>query len=374
MEEKLTVPHNAEANYLVRMNAKWRWALFRICGVFVLMAIAAEIAIYLYDSSTRTLFLPLPLYRARFIYIPSALNLLALAVTYFCLKSIRLSNAAKNVWACVMIFFLCANIQITHYVYGPLLSLTGIALFVTILFANRKLTTGIYIGSLLSLAAAAWIGSRELRAGDTQLASDVLLAGLILTIVYMTVLLLNKFTKEQIDHILESNRKQEILIEECNVDPLLGIRNRRALNEKLDRTAPLNFPNYKPYLLILSIDGYAKIDEKRGVGAADEVMQRLVRIIKDRTRGRADQVEAYHYALDRIVLLFFGQGEESVRHAASEMKTAFAREKYSFAPGTVYTFSGGVMEIEPGILSQGILEMADQCLGKAREKGTDIIV
>ncbi len=56
------------------------------------------------------------------------------------------------------------------------------------------------------------------------------------------------------------------------------------------------------------------------------------------------------------------------------MKTAFAREKYSFAPGAVYTFSGGVMEIEPGILSQGILEMADQCLGKAREKGTDIIV
>ena len=74
---------------------------------------------------------------------------------------------------------------------------------------------------------------RELRKDDLQLTIDTLLAALVMSVSLIGAMLLIGYVSEQMNYILASNTRQKQLIEECNMDALMGIANRRALNSKL---------------------------------------------------------------------------------------------------------------------------------------------
>ena len=108
-------------DFIESMNAKWRMELFKICVGLAAIGSVAEVAIYWYDSTHRTLFLPLALYRARFIYIPSSLNIIVIVVTYLCLKSEKMTNTQKNVSACLLIYFRKTYVYIEYVCSGGFL-------------------------------------------------------------------------------------------------------------------------------------------------------------------------------------------------------------------------------------------------------------
>lgn len=360
-------------NYREVQDARWQRQLFRVCVYLFFIGLAAEIVIYLMDSSSRALFLPLPLYRFRFIYLPAALNALALAVTFFVLRAQRLSNGVKNACASFLIYFFCANIQVVHYVYGPLLMLPGIAIFVSTIFSNKKITLSVTIASILSLALAGSLASVELRKGDPQLLSDVGIAALVMIVMYITANLLINYTAQQINHILEGNERQRQLIEECNMDPLMGIGNRRALLEKFDRIRGSTAATRHPLLLIIDIDDFKRVNDAFGHPAGDEVLMRLGQLIKDAVRGNDRDMEVFRYGGEEIVMLFWNMGEASARSIANDLREAFHEIEFSFDKATRISFSGGMTTLSPDETPEAWISSADSRLYTAKTSGKNRI-
>jgi diguanylate cyclase (GGDEF)-like protein len=358
-------------NFMESMNARWRMELFRICVVLAAMGSAAEIVIYKYDAAHRTLFLEHRLYRFRFIYIPSSLNLIIILITYFCLKSKKLSNKAKNVWACLLIYFLCANTQVIHYVYGPLLMLPCVAIFMTILFGDKRITTMSLCLSFVSLAMAARQASVELRKGDPQLPTDILLAVIVMLATYIGSMLLINYVSEQTNYILASNARQMQLIEECNMDALMGIKNRRGLDERLSEVVSGGNTAGAMQLLMLDIDDFKKINDTYGHINGDEVLIKLGDILDD--IGGNSNFEPFRYGGEEIVVLMLNTGREEAVRIAGEILSEFSGSTLSFNMKIRATFSGGIAGYEPGMTPEQWIEKADMKLYRAKKNGKNRI-
>jgi diguanylate cyclase (GGDEF)-like protein len=354
-----------------KLNARWRKELFQICVVFAIMGSIAEIVIYLWDAHYRTLFLPQDIYRARFIYIPSTLNLLVIIITYFFLKGRHFSDAMKNLWACLLIYFLCANTQVIHYVYGPLLMLPCVAIFVTILFSNRRLTLGVFLASYVSLSVAYYQAGRELRKNDPQLNIDTILAALVMLITFIAANLLIGYVSEQINYILASNKRQMKLIEECNMDPLMGIGNRRALSQKLESMKSLSLTGQPPVMMMMDIDDFKQINDTYGHLSGDDVLTDLSDLIRKKIQNH--KMEVYRYGGEEIIILFFQTDIERAYHVAEEIRKEFSSHTFSFDKKKKITFSGGMVCFKQNMSTDDWINEADQLMYQAKDDGKNRI-
>ena len=354
-----------------KINERWRLNLFKICVVLAAIGSVTEIVIYLIDSNTRTLFLPNLLYQFRFIYIPSSMNLIVILLTYHYIKSKKLSDTAKNIWSCILIYFLCANTQFIHYVYGPLLMLPVISIFMSVIFGNLKLTRAITIASLLSLTAASLVSSQELRKGDPQLLSDSGLAALVIIVSHMGASLMISYVNEQFDNIAKSNQRERDLIKELHLDPLMGIYNRMALNENTDECISLNLTDGNCHMLLLDLDNFKTINDTYGHLNGDEVLIKLSDTIRQFT-GR--NVAAYRYGGEEIILIMQHYSLESAYELAEKLRLAFSALAFDFAPNLSITFSGGISSLQNNQSIEDWMLLADKSLYQAKRLGKNRIV
>lgn len=353
-----------------KINERWRYNIFNICVVFALIGSIAEIVIYLIDSHTRILFLPDYLYRLRFIYIPSSLNLIVIVITYRCIHSKKMSDKAKNIWSCILIYFLCANTQFIHYVYGPLLMLPVISIFFSVIFGNRKLTCSIAAASLLSLGGATLVSANELRKGDPQLLSDTGLAALVIIVALIGSSLMISYVNEQFQSIANSKTREKILIEELHLDALMGIYNRMALTEKLDSCISANFEDDQMQLLLIDIDNFKNVNDTYGHLSGDNVLIKLSETIRHYTNHN---ITAYRYGGEEIVIIMQSTTLEEAFSLAQDIRNTFASIVFDFDEPIKVTFSGGLATLHRGQDANSWIKAADDALYISKSSGKNQI-
>ena len=353
------------------INCRWRHNLFNICVVLAVIGSAAEIVIYLIDSNIRTLFLPDREYRFRFIYKPSALNVLVIVLTYFHLKSKKVPGRIKNIWSCVLIYFLCANTQVIHYVYGPLLMLPVIAIFFSVIFGDRALTRCITAASLVSLAIAGYMGSIELRKGDPQLLSDIGLAALVIIVAHIGATLMDAYIIEQYGSIFKGNERQKQLIEELHIDPLMGIYNRMALDEKLVECEKEVSSGKNTFLMMIDIDDFKKINDNYGHLKGDMVLMSLSEIIRI---DQGTDYQAYRYGGEEIVLVFSDSAYDRVYEEGERIRTTIQHTDFEWLESGSITISAGIAGCPKGHTSDEWLQTADDAMYYAKRHGKNRVV
>lgn len=354
-----------------KINERWRYSLFHICVLLAAIGSVSEIVIYLIDSRTKTLFLPNLLYQFRFIYIPSTLNLIVIIITYINIRSGRLSDQTKNVCSCILIYFLCANTQFVHYVYGPLLMLPIISIFVSVIFGNRKLTLGITIASLFSLGGSTIVSANELRKNDPQLLSDTGLAALVIIVAQIGASLMLSYVNEQFESIANSNKREKKLIEELHLDPLMGIYNRMALNEQLHHFISSEFIADDIQLLLLDLDDFKRVNDTYGHLSGDEVLIQLSDTIREITDSN---MAAFRYGGEEIILIFQHMTMDSAYKLADELRMKFSALEFDFGDKTHITFSGGIAARKEGQDAESWIKSADQALYEAKRLGKNRII
>ncbi len=353
------------------INSRWRKNLFHICVILAAIGTVTEIVIYMVDARLGVLFLPKLLYQFRFIYIPSSLNILVAVITYKKIHSPKLQDNAKNIWSCVLIYFLCANTQFIHYVYGPLLMLPVISIFVSIMFGNRKLTRSMTIASLVSLSGAVFMSAIELRKDDPQLVADAFLAVLVMLVAQIAASLLISYVNEQFESLSNSNRRVNQLIEEIHLDPLMGINNRMALNEKVEECIAQEWEDNACHLLMLDIDDFKNVNDTYGHLCGDEVLIQLSDTIRKFT-GRT--VNAFRYGGEEIMIITTRETLDETYARAEKLRLAFYSLKYDFAPNLSISFSGGIATLRKGQTADEWIAQADSALYEAKRLGKNRIV
>ena len=363
--------------FIDKIYERWRVILYKLCVIFAATGTFVEIVIYLIDSSRSRLFLAEDLYRFRFIYLPSSLNLIVILISGYCIHSRRISGTMKNAWCCILIYFLCANMHVIHYVYASLLPLPVIAIFISTFFANRILTLFLTIASCCSLAIAAFMGSIELRKGDPQLTSDVGLAYLFIILTYTASNLLITFIREQLQTLSESSKQEHKLIEELQLDVLMGIYNRKALFSHIGKlvprlaAAPDSNDEDTYALLILDIDNFKKVNDTYGHLNGDTVLLRLAQVLREEENER---IRSYRYGGEEIIVLFNKLSRVEIDESVNSISQNFLQQSYSFAPDLTITLSGGLAYWNRKIstINQWI-QAADDALYYAKENGKNHI-
>ncbi len=352
------------------IQKKWRKNLFQICVLLAAIGFVTEVVIYLIDTSLHTLFLPDSLYRLRFIYIPSSLNIIIILITYICIKSDKLTNSSKNIWSCILILFLCINTQFIHYVYGPLLCLPSLAIFVSILFANKKLTICLTITSCISIIASCIFASTELRKNDPQLLSDMCLALLVMFVSYIAANLLIKYVNEQIMFIKDSSKRENELLHKLQLDTLMGIYNRRGMEQIMDDLLSSRTPDRKLCIVMLDLDHFKQVNDTYGHPCGDQVLVYLADLIRE--HGRKNIIPC-RYGGEEIIIILKNMSIEQAYQKTFCLLENFRQKRFDFAPNIQLSFSAGIAEYKDLMSKEDWINQADKNLYQAKSNGRNCI-
>jgi diguanylate cyclase (GGDEF)-like protein len=175
--------------------------------------------------------------------------------------------------------------------------------------------------------------------------------------------------------LAEANRKLEAL---SLLDGLLGVGNRRALEDSLPRIHDAALRYDRPYSLALfDVDYFKKYNDRYGHVAGDEVLRRVAQQIAATARV-ADHV--YRYGGEELVVVFPETPLERARMAAERMVEGvrLLEIPHEDSPAGHLTVSAGVDGVRG---SRGaprdwrdLVRAADEKLYRAKQAGRDRVV
>ncbi|SDT31056.1 GGDEF domain-containing protein [Actinoplanes derwentensis] len=225
--------------------------------------------------------------------------------------------------------------------------------------------TALFLPGLPLLAAALGVGPIALSIGHTfgddsyvpvYAAAGVVLSALVMTRMWLLI-----------------QRQRWLAV----TDGLTGLRTRRYFEETLATAIARNARAREPFgVLLLDVDFFKKVNDTRGHGAGDRVLQELARRLL--TVVRAGDVVA-RYGGEEFAVLLAHAGPAETRQVAERLRGTIAAEPIPTDDGPPLTITvsiGVAAGAVPGVPdnSAQLMLQADRCLYTAKEQGRDRVV
>ncbi len=347
----------------------WRQRLLKVCIIISVIVFLTEFLILFLDKWAGLLFLPLPLYIFRFLLLPSFINFSSVFICSKLLQSGKLQERTKNFVSAILLFVLCACSELAHYVFAPIFCAPCIAIFVSAIFEDKKITRTIFSLSLVSLSMASIIAALELRRGDRQLLLDWLVALVITICIYLVTKFLADFECERTRSIASSYKKQFELTEQLKHDHLTGLLNRKAFFELLD-----HYINKQPekglYLAVIDVDDYKNVNDTYGHIQGDAVLKYLAEILEKYVLQHGFIAR---YGGDEFAVVFMDIPASQACEIIEKVRNEFNSHRFDFQKDLSVTFTCGLAS-HRGQRSQEFFETADRALYQAKAQGKNCTV
>lgn len=169
----------------------------------------------------------------------------------------------------------------------------------------------------------------------------------------------------------ESDQLRERLQDERNqamIDPLTGIPNRLAYNERLEQ----EFARWRRYgspltVAVWDVDKFKSVNDTYGHQAGDKVLTVIARLLHKQIR-ETDFVA--RFGGEEFVLLLPETGLEAATVAAEHLRKSVEATEFHFRGKRVpITISCGMSEFQQGDTPEQVFERADQALYEAKDSG-----
>lgn len=166
------------------------------------------------------------------------------------------------------------------------------------------------------------------------------------------------------------NESQRSRLEQlATLDPLTGVKNRRAMEQELKAAVATRARNGLSFALALvDLDHFKRVNDAHGHGVGDEVLINCAEIIRCNTR-QSDQL--FRFGGEEFVLLLPGVEDADMRAVLANLHRALRRELRS--PGGPVTASYGLALLRAGENADQWLARADEALYRAKDNGRDQI-
>ena len=189
--------------------------------------------------------------------------------------------------------------------------------------------------------------------------------GLIAAATDITVM--KRLTENLEREVADRTEQLEIL---ARTDPLTGLLNRRAFEERLQSEIALARSGGRPLaMLYVDADRFKRINDDYGHGAGDAVLAGIAATLRTAARP-VDHLA--RIGGEEFVLLMPGADETTARKSALEILTAMPRVRFRTCPESI-TLSIGLTCLAPGDTGDRFMQRADQALLRAKRGGRNRI-
>lgn len=174
---------------------------------------------------------------------------------------------------------------------------------------------------------------------------------------------------DKLEHQAFDLRREIIKIQEKALrDPLTGLANRRAYDERLTQ----EYARWRRFseplvILIFDIDNFKKLNDRLGHKAGDKALQALAAVLQKRMRA-TDFIA--RYGGEEFVVILSNTNSEGAFKAAEEMRKAVEQAGlHSNNKPINITVSGGLSGFQEGDVPEKVFERADKAMYAAKKQG-----
>lgn len=164
----------------------------------------------------------------------------------------------------------------------------------------------------------------------------------------------------------------------AKTDPLTGLYNRGAINQKLNHLVDYAYRENKTItLMLLDVDFFKPFNDHYGHIAGDKCLIQVANALSSHCKRPLDF--AGRYGGEEFLIVWFDAKPTEVDQLASNVRNHIAAQKIPHNASKVaeiLTFSAGIVSGTPAIpdAAQSLLQQADQCLYRAKDSGRNRIL
>lgn len=163
--------------------------------------------------------------------------------------------------------------------------------------------------------------------------------------------------------------QRDELMQLATKDPLTGVGNRRALQQKLEGAiAATKRNNNNCSMLMLDLDHFKQVNDQHGHAKGDEILIRITELVGMRIRV-TDRI--YRIGGEEFVIVAEGLNLENAARLAEQLCTIV--EAHDLAPLSTVTISLGVAQHRAGESAEDWMSRADNALYMAKHAGRNRI-
>lgn len=343
---------------------KWRALIFKADMISVIAVFIIEVIMYYLLRSNDLILQPIPVYLARFLILPTIINITLLTIGYICIDKYKDKLYILNYVPIVIMSFLCIVVSCTHYVFAVTAAVYTIPVFVTVIFSDQKMTRVITTIGAIGVILTAVVNLLLSESSDAYLIPESIVALCILLTAHKFSQILISYQKEKNDALARGYQEQLRMEELLNYDQKTGIYGSTAFSNSLSRTID-SCSTDSLALAFLDIDDFKYVNDTYGHAAGDEVLVRLAAIIRERC---GDRQLPGRFGGDEFAVLLVGGDVEAYCALLEEMQNVFQQQTYDFTEQSI-TVSIGLAMLQEGWDADTILQKADEAMYRSKENG-----
>jgi len=353
------------------INGRWRKLLLNRFYMIAWVVFLTEAIIFFFDEWAGLLFLPIPIYLLRFLVFPSMVNFLAVGGAYLVLNSDKYTEETKDFMVSLACFMVCACVELTHYVFAPVLCAPTVAIYISSIFGNHKTTKRLTAYSIVVLLLSTLLAANELRAGENQLYLDAAIALIITLSAYWIASIMIKRESERTHSLSASYQKQMELSEQLNRDVLTGLYNRKAMFNMLRfEIRQMN----TVHLAVLDIDNFKMVNDRFGHPKGDEVLLYIAKLFNSYVGKLGFPIR---FGGEEFAIIFSNTEDETVIMVLEKIRMELANRPFLLgdnAAKTYITLSCGVVRYRDSQSIDDFFKSADHAMYMAKSKGKNNVV
>jgi len=352
---------------------RWCRYFISVCYACIIVNLVVLIAVWYFFAFNKAGTDPIR-YWTIYIILPSSVMLIANVVAHFLVLSKKIPTSAKEYISMLLILFFCTYLCFTYSIVAVLMASFIVPVFVSTIFSNTRMTAITYaLSQILLVLIGMEMYFFSTRTFGYWIWIEMLVASGLLIASYLLARVFIVYGKDNISKFRDIYNDKISLEEQLNLDPLLGLYNRKAYNEFLPQLMmECRRKNLPLSIAILDLDNFKRINDLYGHASGDRVLLKFAEILK---KNVPDNIYAFRVGGEEFVLLFEGYAVDEADKVCDNLLSITRAASLPELKDEMITFSGGIAGMNRDYTDpEGLFKAADAALYSAKNSGKNKII